>query len=168
MARAQAERDIAEQVHDLLWDSSGDAAEAAKGGGHQQQRIKELEELLAELKRCLPAGCALRTKHSECVLAACFPSGTALEDVGKMVHAQFSAVVDQSRNRLVALLAELGAQLATVGSAQQAAEGGKFASELRGGTLENFYQGVPGLCGEPDADIEAGSSRASCQRRAHA
>jgi len=275
MARAQVEQDIAEQVHALLWESGGDtaehsAAEAAEGGGHHQQRIKELEEILAELKRqaqqdqasakdqasasppeacsgtAIPHGLmlalsvlddaalrrefdkfadpargtddeggerrmgkdglaalmrakglahgdaevarvlervdtnedgridfgefralaransdleqALRTKHPECVLAACFPSG-ALEDVGKMDNAQFSAVVDQARDTLVALLAELGAQLAAVGSAQQAAEGGKFASELRGGTLEDFHEGVTGICGEPDADLEAGMRR---------
>ena len=269
MARAQVERDIAEQVHALLWDS-GDAAEhrgaeAAEGAGHHQQRIKELEELLAELKHqaqqdqasasppekaaktVIPHGLmlalsvlddaalsrefdahadlaagtdnesgerrmskdglaqfmrskglahgdaeiervmsrmdtngdggidsgefralaransdleqALRTKHPECVLAAFFRSGTALEDLGKMDHAQFSAVVDESRNTLVALLVELGAQLAAVGTAQHAAEGGKFASELKGGTLQDFYQGVTGLCGEPDTDLEAGMRR---------
>ena len=101
----------------------------------------------------------LRSKHFECAVAAFFPIGTTFEDVGKMSHAQFSAVVDQSRGAQIQLLVELGAQLAAVTSAQHAAEGVKFASELKGGTIEDFYAGVTGLCGEPDADIEAGMRR---------
>ena len=102
----------------------------------------------------------LRSKHFECAVAAFFPSGTTFEDVGKMDHAQFSAVVDQSRGAQIQLLVELGAQLAAVTSAQHAAaEGGKFTSELKGGTLADFYAGVTGLCGEPDADLEAGMRR---------
>ena len=102
----------------------------------------------------------LRSKHFECAVAAFFPSGTTFEDVGKMDHAQFSAVVDQSRGAQIQQLVELGAQLAAVTSAQHAAaDGGKFTSELKGGTLEDFYAGVTGLCGEPDADLEAGMRR---------
>ena len=102
----------------------------------------------------------LRSKHFECVVAAFFPIGTTFEDVGKMSHAQFSAVVDQSRGAQIQLLVELGAQLAAVTSAQHAAAGGgKFTSELKGGTLADFYAGVTGLCGEPDADLEAGMRR---------
>ena len=76
-----------------------------------------------------------------------------------MRHTQFSAVVDQSRDAQIQLLVDLGAQVAAVDSAQHAAEGGKFASELKGGSLEDFYAGVTGLCGEPDADLEAGKRR---------
>ena len=102
----------------------------------------------------------LRSKHFECAVAAFFPSGTTFEDVGKMDHAQFSAVVDQSRGAQIQQLVELGAQLAAVTSAQHAAaDGGKFTSELKGGTLADFYAGVTGLCGEPDADLEAGMRR---------
>ena len=102
----------------------------------------------------------LRSKHFECAVAAFFPSGTTFEDVGKMDHAQFSAVVDQSRGAQIQQLVELGAQLAAVTSAQHAAAGGgKFTSELQGGTLADFYAGVTGLCGEPDADLEAGMRR---------
>ena len=70
---------------------------------------------------------ALRAQHLECVLAAFFPCGTTLKEVGKMDQAQFSFVVDQSRDALVALLVELGAQLASVGTSQHAVEGGNFA-----------------------------------------
>ena len=105
----------------------------------------------------------LLSKHFECVVAAFFPSGTTFEDLGKMSRAQFSAVVDQSRDAQIEFLAGLGAQVAAVGSAQQAVEGGKFASELKGGTLEDFYQGVTGICGEPDADLEAGMRREHTQ-----
>ena len=98
----------------------------------------------------------LQSMHFECVLAAYFPSGTTLENLGKMDDAQLSAVVDQSRDVQIQLLKELRAQLAAVGSVKQPAEGGKFSSELRGGTLEDFYKGIAGPCGEPDADLEAG------------
>ena len=36
---------------------------------------------------------------------------------------------------------------------------GNFASELKGGTIQDFYQGVTGLCGEPDVDLAAGMRR---------
>jgi len=98
----------------------------------------------------------LRSMHLECLVAASFPSDTTLDKLGKMDDAQLSAVVDKSRPALIQLLRDLRAQLAAAGSAQSAAEGGKFASELKGGTLDDFYQGVTGLCGEPDADLEAG------------
>ena len=98
----------------------------------------------------------LRSMHLECLVAASFPSDTTLDKLGKMDDAQLSAVVDKSRPGLIQLLRDLRAQLAAAGSAQPAAEGGKFASELKGGTLGEFHEGVTGRCGEPDADLEAG------------
>ena len=102
----------------------------------------------------------MRSKDLECVLAALFPIGTTLEDLGKMEHTQFSAVVDQSRGALIQLLVDLGAQLVAVSSANQhAAEGSKFTSELKGGTIADFHDSVTGMCGETDANLEAGMRR---------
>ena len=100
----------------------------------------------------------LRSKQLECVLASFFPSGTELEDLGKMDSAQFSAIVNLSQPAMVQLLVDLAGQVAAVGKAQDGAGGSKFSGELKGGTLDDFYEGVTGVCGEPDADIEKGES----------
>jgi len=100
----------------------------------------------------------LRSQKLECILAAFFPSGTKLEDIGKMGRAQFSDIVNLSQPAMVQLLVSLAAQVAAVGTAQDGAGGSKFSGELKGGTLDDFYEGVTGVCGEPDADIEKGES----------
>jgi len=94
----------------------------------------------------------LRSQKLECILASFFPSGTKLEDLGKMGHAQFSDIVNLSHPAMVQLLVDLA-----VGKAQDGAGGSKFTlDELKGGPLDDFYKGVTGVCGEPDADIEKG------------
>jgi len=98
----------------------------------------------------------LQSKRLECILCAFFPSGTTLEDLATMDRSQFAAIVDLSKPALVQLLVDLSAQIAVVGKAQDAAGGGKFTGELKGGPLDAFYEGVTGLCGPPDADIEKG------------
>jgi len=108
----------------------------------------------------------LRAKHPECVLAACLPAGTTLEDLGKMSRSQFSAVVDQSHGPLVQLLVDIGAQITAVAAAEHAAAAGsKFSpSALQGGTLDEFYSGVTGICGQPSADLERGMEQEFTQR----
>jgi hypothetical protein len=100
----------------------------------------------------------LRSQKLECTLASFFPIGTKLEDLGKMGHAQFSNIVNLSQPAMVQLLVGLATQVAAVGKAQDGAGGGKFSGELKGGPLDDFYKGVTGVCGEPDADIEKGES----------
>jgi hypothetical protein len=101
----------------------------------------------------------LQAKHLECILCYYFPRGTTLEDLATMDRAQFSAIVKFSQQTMVQLLVDLAANVAAVGKAHEGAGGGKFTGELRGGTLENFYEGVTGVCGEPDADLEEGMRR---------
>jgi hypothetical protein len=67
-----------------------------------------------------------------------------------------SSIFDLSKPAMVQLLVDLAAQVVAVGTAQDAAGGRKFTGELQGGSLEDFYQGVTGVCGPPDADIEKG------------
>jgi hypothetical protein len=98
----------------------------------------------------------LKSKRLECVLCYYFPKGTKLEDLGTMDRAQLAAIVNLSQPAMVQLLLDLAAQVAAVGKAQDAAGGSKFSGELRGGTLDDFYDGVTGVCGPPDADIEKG------------
>ncbi len=99
---------------------------------------------------------ALRSQKLECILASFFPSGKKLEDIGNMNRAQFSDIVNLSQPAMVQLLVGLAAQVAAVGKAQDGAGGSKFSGELKGGPLDDFYEGVTGVCGEPDADIEKG------------
>jgi hypothetical protein len=106
----------------------------------------------------------LQSKRLECVLCAFFPSGTKLEDLATMDRTQFAAIVDLSKPALVQLLVDLAAQMAAVGKAQGAAGGGKFTVELKGGPLDDFYKGVTGVCGEPDADIEKGMREEHTER----
>jgi hypothetical protein len=100
----------------------------------------------------------LQAKHLEGILCYYFPKGTTLEDLGKMDRAQFSNIVISSQPAMVQLLVDVAAQVAAVGTAQDGAGGSKFSGELKGGTLDDFYEGVTGVCGEPDADIEKGES----------
>ena len=109
---------------------------------------------------------AVRSKRPECVLAAFFPTGTALEDLGTMSSDQFAAVVDKSHGSLVQLLMDIGAQLKHVTTAEQhaAQSSSKFNAELKGGTLDDFYHGVTGICGQPSADLEKGMEEEYTQR----
>ena len=106
----------------------------------------------------------LRSKRLECVLCAFFPSGTTLENLASMDRSQFAGIVDLSKPALVQLLVDLAAQMAAVGKAQDAAGEGKFTGELEGGPLDEFYKGVTGVCGEPDADIEKGMREEHTER----
>jgi hypothetical protein len=73
-----------------------------------------------------------------------------------MERAQFSAIVKKSEQTMVQLLVDVAAQVSAVGKAQDGAGVVKFSGELKGGTLDDFYEGVTGVCGEPDTDIEKG------------
>ena len=106
----------------------------------------------------------LRSKHLECVLASVFPRGTTLQDLSAYNREQMSAIVDLSKPAMVQLLVDLAAQMAAVGTAQHAAGGGKFTGELKGGPLQDFYEGVTGVCGTPDADIEKGMREEHTER----
>jgi hypothetical protein len=65
---------------------------------------------------------------------------------------------------MVQLLVDLAKQMAAVSTAQKNAGGSKFGGELKGGPLDDFYKGVTGVCGEPDADIEEGMRREHTER----
>jgi hypothetical protein len=106
----------------------------------------------------------LRSQKLECILASFFPRGTKLEDLAKMERAQFSAIVKLSQPAMVQLLVDLAALVAAVGKAQDGAGGSKFNGELNGGPLDDFYKGVTGVCGEPDADIEKGMREEHTER----
>ena len=141
---------------------------ASKGGGATTK--KGTQDVSRTLEDCTASRAtsdlelALRAKRPESVLAAAFPPGTMLKDLGTMGPDELAAVVDQSHGALVQLLVGLGAQMTAVAAAEQAAQGSKFNAELKGGTLDDFYEGVTGICGPPSADIEKGMEEEHTQR----
>jgi hypothetical protein len=106
----------------------------------------------------------LRAKHLERVLCLFSPRGTTLEDLAAMSCAQLAAIVERSKEAQVQLLVDLAAQMKAVGTAQHAAGGGKFSGELKGGPLDDFFEGVTGVCGTPDAEIEKGMRKEHTER----
>jgi hypothetical protein len=66
----------------------------------------------------------------------------------------------------VQLLVDIGAQMKHVAMAAQhaAQSSSKFNAELKGGTLDDFYHGVTGICGQPSADLEKGMEEEYTQR----
>jgi len=108
----------------------------------------------------------LQAKHLECILCYYFPKGkdTNLEDLADMHRAQFSDILDKSKDAMVQVLVDLAMQMKAVGKAQDGAGGSKFRGELKGGKLDDFHRGVTGVCGEPDADIEKGMCEEHTER----
>ena len=126
--------------------------DTSKDGDIDYGEFCSLSQATSDLEKVLQA------KHLESILCYYFPKGTTLQDLAKMERAQFSAIVKKSEQTMVQLLVDVAAQVAAVGKAQDGAGGIKFSGELKGGPLDDFYKGVTGVCGEPDADIEKGES----------
>ena len=147
----------------------GGSSRRPRGGGATTQKGTQ-DDVGRALEDCTASRAAsdlelaLRAKRPESVLAAAFPPGTMLKDLGTMSPDELAAVVDQSHGALVQLLVGLGAQMTAVAAAEQAAQGSKFNAELKGGTLDDFYKGVTGICGPPSADIEKGMEEEHTQR----
>ena len=129
-----------------------------KDGDIDYAEFCSLSQATSDLEKVLQA------KHLESILCYYFPKGTTLQDLAKMERAQFSAIVKLSEQTMVQLLVDLAAQVAAVGKAQDGAGGSKFSGELKGGPLDDFYKGVTGVCGEPDADIEKGMREEHTER----
>jgi len=100
----------------------------------------------------------IRSLKLEREIAALFPAGTTLEDVVKMEPAQTADVLRQAMPLLQQTLVCAQAKARRVQEAQ-AAGGAKFGGVLKGGPYEAFLDGVTGIVGEPDADLEAGMRR---------
>ena len=147
----------------------GGSSRRPRGGGATTQKGTQ-DDVGRALEDCTASRAAsdlelaLRAQRPESVLAAAFPPGTMLKDLGTMSPDELAAVVDQSHGALVQLLVGLGAQMTAVAAAEQAAQGSKFNAELKGGTLDDFYKGVTGICGPPSADIEKGMEEEHTQR----
>jgi Ca2+-binding EF-hand superfamily protein len=93
----------------------------------------------------------------ERVLASCFARGAAdesLETFFSQKHSDVAARVLKAGHIIEALIAghikkQKEATKARA-SQEQAAGGAKYGAELKGATVEKFFEGVTGICGEPN------------------
>jgi hypothetical protein len=95
----------------------------------------------------------------ERVLAACFARGAAddaLEAFFSQKHSDVVAAVLKAGHIIEAMIAEhIKKQNEATKSraSQEQAGGAKYGAELKGGTVEKFFEGVTGICGEPNPGV---------------
>jgi hypothetical protein len=100
------------------------------------------------------------------VLAFCFPKGSAgepLEALFNQQHSQVDAAMGKAGQILTGLtmsMIEKNNKARVAAKKQQAAGGAKYGAELKGGTVEKFFEGVTGICGEPNPGV----SECECER----
>jgi hypothetical protein len=93
----------------------------------------------------------------ERVLASCFARGAAddaLEAFFSQEHSDVVAGVLKAGHMLEAMIAgHIKKQNESRASQEQAAGGAKYGAELKGATVEKFFEGVTGICGEPNPGV---------------
>jgi Ca2+-binding EF-hand superfamily protein len=96
----------------------------------------------------------------ERVLASCFARGAAddpLQPFFSLQHSDVVAGVLKAGHILVAMVTGLikkqNDATKARASQDQAAGGAKYGAELKGGTVEKFFEGVTGICGEPNPGV---------------
>ncbi len=95
--------------------------------------------------------------HLERVLASCFARGAAadsLEAFFSQEHSDVVAGVLKAGHIIEGMIAgHIKKQNEARASQEQAAGGAKYGAELKGGTVEQFFEGVTGICGEPHLGV---------------
>jgi hypothetical protein len=92
----------------------------------------------------------------ERVLASCFPRGTAddpLEAFFGQQHSDVVAAVLKAGHILVAMVAALITKHNEAREKVLGAGGAKYRGEFKGATVEKFFEGVTGICGEPHPGV---------------
>jgi calmodulin len=96
----------------------------------------------------------------ERVLASCFARGAAdesLETFFSQKHSDVAARVLKAGHIIEALIAghikKQNEATKARASQEQAAGGAKYGAELKGATVEKFFEGVTGICGEPNPGV---------------
>jgi hypothetical protein len=92
----------------------------------------------------------------ERVLAACFTSGAADDPLGAFFSQQHSDVVAallKARHIVVGMVAALIKKQNEARAKVLGAGGAKYRGEFKGATVEKFFEGVTGLCGEPHPGV---------------
>jgi hypothetical protein len=93
------------------------------------------------------------------VLAFCFPKGSAaepLEALFNQQHSEVDAAMGQAGQILTGLtmsMIEKNNKARVAATKQEAAGGAKYGAELKGGTVEKFFEGITGICGEPHPGV---------------
>jgi hypothetical protein len=96
------------------------------------------------------------------VLAFCFPKGSAAEPLAALFNQQHSEVdaamgkAGQILTGLTMSMIEKNNKARVAAKKQQAAGGAKYGAELKGATVEKFFEGVTGICGEPNPGVCVG------------
>jgi Ca2+-binding EF-hand superfamily protein len=93
----------------------------------------------------------------ERVLASCFARGAAdqsIEAFFSQKHSDVALGVLKAGHILEAMIADhIKKQNEARASQEQAAGGAKYGAELKGGTVDKFFEGVTGICGEPHPGV---------------
>jgi hypothetical protein len=92
----------------------------------------------------------------ERVLAECFTSGAADDPLGAFFSQQHSdvvAVVLKAGHIIVGMVAALIKKQNEARAKVLGAGGAKYRGEFKGATVEKFFEGVTGLCGEPHPGV---------------
>jgi len=92
----------------------------------------------------------------ERVLAACFTSGAADDPLGAFFSQQHSDVVAallKARHIVVGMVAALIKKQNEAVAKDLGAGGAKYGAVLKGGTVEAFFEGATGICGEPHPGV---------------
>jgi len=93
------------------------------------------------------------------VLAFCFPKGSAAEPLDALLnqkHSEVDAAMGKAGQILTGLtmsMIEKNNKARAAAKKQQAAGGAKYGAELKGATVEKFFEGVTGICGEPHPGV---------------
>ena len=93
------------------------------------------------------------------VLAFCFPKGSAAEPLEALFNQQHSEVdaamgkAGQILTGLTMSMIEKNNKASVAAIKQHAAGGAKYGAELKGGTVEKFFEGVTGRTGEPHPGV---------------
>jgi hypothetical protein len=102
----------------------------------------------------------------ERVLASCFARGAAdesLETFFSQKHSDVAARVLKAGHLIEALIAGHIKKQNEARAKDLGAGGAKYGAVLTGGTVEKFFQGVTGICGEPNPGA-CGESVSECVR----
>ncbi len=93
------------------------------------------------------------------VLAFCFPKGSTAEPLEALFNQQHSEVdaamgkAGQILTGLTMSMIEKNNKARVAAKKQQEAGYAKYGAELKGATVEKFFEGVTGICGEPNPGV---------------
>jgi hypothetical protein len=135
--KALSEAEVKELM--MRMDTSGDG----EVDWHQFRALVRSSSELEMLFKALPL---------ERVLASCFPRGTAddpLQPFFSQQHSDVVAAVRKAGHIVVGMVWALIKKHNEARAKVLGAGGAKYRGEFKGATVEKFFEGVTGICGEP-------------------